>query len=85
MDLIYFDLSKPLPCKLVVRDLTAAIKRGMYFEIDYNPALRGAGEGRTVFFAASQSKLNFDVRLSASTLFTKPGMTLVENKSYRSC
>lgn len=56
VDLIYFDLSKPLPCKLVVIHLRVAIKRGIHFEIDYNPALRGAGEGRTVFFAASQSK-----------------------------
>ena len=58
VDLIYFDLSKPLPCKLVIRDLTIAIKRGIHFEIDYNPALRGAGEARTVFFAASQSELS---------------------------
>ena len=57
VDLIYFDLSESLPCKLVISNLAIAIKRGIHFEIDYNPAVR-SGDRRTVFFAAAQSKLS---------------------------
>ena len=55
VDLIYLDLSSPLAFKLFIKDLQAAIQRGVHFEVDYRPAIQQS-VGLTSYFAAAQSK-----------------------------